>query len=360
MSNLGLSPRAPAAWRSAGPFVRLLFKRIAVMLMTLLGLMTLVFLMIKLIPGDEAQVAAGPEASPEQVVQVRQRLGLDQPLLQQYVRFLGRVLQGDLGTSVSTLQPVVQDIGKVLPSTLELVALAMVLSLLVAAGGAIAAASRRDRGLDVGSRVAAVVLTGIPAFWLALLAQNLFGAHWNLLPISGQQSFEFAVPQVTRMPLVDTLLAGNLPAFFDAVRHIVLPTVCLAAFFCAQLFRTLRASLIAILESDFIAPVRAKGASFQRIMLHHALPNAVGPTITLLGMQLGMMIGSAVLVEGVFGRQGVGAYLANGVAQKDTAAVLGAVLFIGAIVCVVNLLVDVLQLALDPRVRASQLKGRGA
>ena len=333
-----------------------LSRRLVTTALTLLGLMTLVFVMIKVIPGDEAQVAAGPEASPAQVQALRQRMGLDAPVVLQYFRFLGRVLQGDLGNSISTLRPVLDDLAKVFPSTLELVAVTLALSLVLALPAAVMAAIRRDHAFDRAARVVAVAAGGMPAFWLALLGQYLLASRWELFPISGQQGFGFVVPVHTRMPLVDTLLAGNLAAFRDASWHLVLPACGLAVYFAAQFFRTLRASLIAIMESDFILPVRAKGASLVRIMVWHALPNAMGPTITLAGLLLGMMIGSAVLVESIFGRQGVGAYLSNAVSQKDTYAVLGAVLFVGAIVCLINMLVDILLLAVDPRVRAAQFR----
>lgn len=344
----------PSRYRS---YLRFLGRRLAVTAMTLFGLMTLVFLMIKVIPGDEARIIAGPEASPAQVEAVRVKFGLDAPLVVQYIRFAGRVAQGDLGTSISTLQPVVRDLAEVLPSTLELVVVTMIFSLLLATAAALVAASRRGDMVDSSSRVVAVVAGGLPTFWLALVLQYLFAAEWRIFPISGQQSFQFIADPITGSPLLDALLRGNFSAFVDAVDYIVLPATALGVFFAAQLFRTLRASLISILQSEFIAAVRSKGASFARILLRHALPNAMGPTITLAGIQLGIMVGSAVLVESIFGRQGVGAYLQNAVAQKDTFAVLGTVLVIGAFVCLINLIVDLLQLALDPRVRAAQFEG---
>lgn len=162
------------------------------------------------------------------------------------------------------------------------------------------------------------------------------------------------------MALVDTALAGDGEAFRDAASHIVLPAISLALLFSAQLYRVLRASLIGALRADYIMPVRAKGASFTRLLLRHAMPNALAPTITLAGMQIGAMIGSAVMIEAIFARPGVGAYLFNAVSQKDTFAVIGAVFFIGVVVCVVNFLVDLGLLALDPRVRAAELSGARA
>lgn len=328
--------------------------------LTLAGLLALIFLMIKAIPGDEARAAAGPEASAAQIAAVRERLGLDQPLVVQFARFATQVARGDLGTSTSTLQPVLNDMLKVLPSTLELVVLAMSLSVLVAVPAAAMAAARHASRADLGARVMAVTLGGLPTFWLALMLQYLFATRLGWLPISGQQSFQFFTAEVTRMPVLDALLSAEPGAFADALRHVVLPVVALSALFMAQTFRMLRATLLGLMELDFILAVRAKGATPLRIMLRHALPNALGPVLTLVAMQFGLMVGSAVLVEGVFARQGVGSYLANAVAQKDTYAVLGAVFFIGAMVCLVNLVVDVLHLVIDPRVRSAQFEGAAA
>lgn len=335
-------------------------RRLLFAVLTLIGLMALVFLMVKAIPGDEAQVAAGPEATAVQIQAVRERLGLDAPLALQFVRFVGQYAHGDLGTSTSTLQPVLNDLLKVLPSTLELVILTMSLTLLIAVPAAAIAAARRGSTVDLGARVIAVTLGGLPTFWLALMLQYVFATQLHLFPISGQQSFEFMTAEITGMPLVDALLSGVPGAFRDAAQYIVLPAFALSALFVAQTFRILRAALLGLLDLDFIRAVRAKGASPTRIMVGHALPNTFGPIITLIGIQFGLMMGSAVLVEVVFARRGLGSYLANAVAQKDTYSVLGTVFFIGALVCLVNLLVDLAHLAVDPRVRAAQFNGEKA
>lgn len=325
------------------------------MLLTLWGLATLVFVMIKLIPGDEAQMAAGADASAEQIEAVRQRLGLDHSVIMQYFGFLGRLLKGDLGTSITTFQPVLNDLGRVLPATLELVAFAMLINLSVALPVGIVAAARRGGKFDGLSRIAAVVAGGLPAFWLALMLQYLLGSMWRLLPISGQHSYGMAAPVVSGVPTLDAVLDLNFPALLDALLYMILPAAVLATLFATQIFRTLRASLLGVLESDFIVAVRAKGASSRRVLVRHAVPNSINPVLTLSGAQLGQMIGSAVLVETVFARQGVGTYMFNAVAQKDSFAVLGSVLFVGAVVCLVNLLVDVGQLMVDPRIRSAQL-----
>jgi peptide/nickel transport system permease protein len=341
----------------SSPLTRFVLRRLVLTAVTLLGLATLVFLMVKLTPGDEAQMAAGEDASPAQIALVRARLGLDAPLWLQYLRFLARLADGDLGTSITSHQPVVAGLAKVLPSTIELVVAAMILNLAVALPLGTLAAARRGGWFDGTVRVVAVVAGGLPTFWLALMAQYLLGGVWRIVPISGHHAFGKAAPVVTGMRTLDALIAGNLVSFRDALAHLVVPAAVLAVLFATQIFRTLRASLLGVLDSDFIAPVRAKGASAARVLLRHALPNAIAPVMTLGGTQLGVMLGTAVLVETVFARQGVGSYLTNAVTQKDSAAVLGAVLFVGAVICVVSMLVDVVQILLDPRVRAAQLAG---
>jgi dipeptide transport system permease protein len=336
-------------------YLRLVGQRLLMMVLTLWGLATLVFIMIKLIPGDEAQVAAGPGASPEQVAIVSKRLGLDLSPPEQYLAFLGRLLRGDLGTSVVSAKPVLTELAAVLPSTIELMIAASILGTLMAFPAALVAATYRGRAFDGVSRLVAVVGGAMPAFWLALMLQYFLGSVWRVAPISGQHSFGIASPTITGMPTVDALLAGNVPAFFDALSYLILPAFVFAVPFASQVYRVLRATLLGVLASDMVLPVRAKGALTRTIVLRHALPNSLAPTISLVGTLIGGMVGGAILVETVFARRGVGSYLANAVALKDTYAVLGAVMFVGIAVCVVNLVADVITLMLDPRIRGRQM-----
>jgi peptide/nickel transport system permease protein len=333
-----------------GPFLR---RRLFLTVITLWGLATLAFVMTKMIPGDEAQVAAGPDAAPQQVELIRERLGLNAPPVEQYLSFLGRLLHGDLGTSVTTSQPVTADLALLLPGSIELVLVAMLLNLLVAIPSATLAAMKRDLIPDKVSRVLAVIAGGLPIFWLALVLQYLFGTVWRILPISGQNAFGMAVTPITGMPALDALISGNPSAFVDALAHLILPAVALAAVFASQIFRAMRTSLLSVLSADFISVVRAKGASERRILVRHALPNGLHPVLTMAGTQLTDMIGAVVLVETVFARPGVGTYLANAVAQKDTFAVIGTVLFVGIAVCLINLAIDLLQMVIDPRLSST-------
>ncbi len=334
-----------------------LLRRAVSAVVTLLALTLIVFLMVKSIPGDEAHVAAGENATADQVAAVRADLGLDQPVAVQYLRFLGRLLHGDLGTSTSTHQSIASGIRQVLPQTIELVLLAMVLMVLVVVPLAVVSAVRRSGRTDTTVRVVVVVAASLSTFWLALVLQNLLGARLGLVPISGQLSRGITVPVRTGSVLLDCLLSGNLPAFWNALQHLLLPAAVLCLPFAAQLYRALRTELIRSLARDHITVARAKGVPQRRLVLRHALPNGSGPAITMLGVQFGAMAGAAVLVESVFGLVGIGSYLTNAVAQKDTFAVLGGVLVIGTLVIVTNLIVDIVQLARDPRIRAGQVGG---
>ncbi len=331
--------------------LRFVVRRTGLTLVVLWGLATLVFLLIQLLPGDAARTAAGRNASVEQVALVRDRLGLDEPLGVQYLLYLGRLVRGDLGTSVFTAQPIRSDLADVAPSSLELVGAAMFVNLVVAVPLGVLAAVHRGRLGDLVARMVAILGNAVPVFWLALVLQYLIGAKWGLLPISGQLDREYRVPTVTGARTVDALIAGDLAAFGNAVEHLVLPAVVLAAPFIAVITRTLRSTMIGVLETEAIAVVRAKGASPFRVVVRHGLRNALIPTSTIVGLQLGWMLGSTVLIESIFGRQGIGSYATTAVIQTDTFAVIGVVLVVGAVFCLASLAVDLLQLWLNPRLR---------
>ena len=330
-------------------------RRVITAVLTLLGLVTIVFLMTKLIPGNEARVAAGPNATAQQVAALSKQLGLDKPLVVQYGSYLGRLWRGNLGTSIMTYQPVMTGIRQVLPSTIELVILSLVVALVVAVPAATFSALRRTGVSDAASRILLVVAAGLPSFWLALMLQWLFANRFQVFPVSGALSSGFSVPDRTGMTVVDALLAGNLPAAGNALWHITLPALVLALPVAAQVFRTLRVEMIATLEREYVVVARSKGVKTRRLLLRHVLPNAIGSVLTLLGAYVGALVAGAVLVEAIFGLSGIGAYLSNALNGEDIMAVLGAVLAIGVIVVIANFLVDLLQLARDPRVRAKEL-----
>ncbi|GAB2856435.1 ABC transporter permease subunit [Actinocorallia aurea] len=331
---------------------RLLFRRLPQTVLSVWGIATVIFLLMKAIPGDPARIAAGRTATPEQVEAARQRLGLDEPLIEQYLSYLWRLLHGDLGTSVVTFQPVTSDLATVLPPTLELVVITMIINVCVAVPLGVVAAVRHGRAADTAIRITVVLGGGIPVFWLGLMLQYVVGTRLGWLPISGRTSYGMESPAVTGFATLDALLAGNPAGLLDTLLHLILPAIALSAPFLAAVARGVRSSLLGALASDHVVFARAKGGSTSRVVVRHALRSALTPTLTLLGMQFGWILGAALLVETVFGLPGVGTYLANAVGSQDTFAVLGSVLVVGVVFVLMNLLVDLAQVALDPRTRA--------
>jgi peptide/nickel transport system permease protein len=329
-------------------------RRLASAAVTLLLLSLVVFAMVKVIPGDEARVAAGVTATPQQVADMRAYLGLDKPWPVQYLTFLWHALHGNLGTSISSHTSIGADIAQVLPETVQLALVGLVIMVVLAVPAAIASALRRRRASDAVVRTGVVVASGLPTFWLALIAQLLLASDLRIFPISGEFSPHVSVPAVTGMSLIDALLAGSPAAFWNGLYHLILPATVLALPFTAQLYRALRTEIIKVLDSEFIDAARAKGLPTTRLILRHALPNAGGPAITILGATVAMMIGSAILVESVFGLNGIGAYLTNAVNNSDRFAIIGGVLVIGAIIVAISFMVDIVQLIRDPRLRSLQ------
>ncbi|MGW2661783.1 ABC transporter permease [Nocardia tengchongensis] len=334
---------------------RFLSARLAQALVCVWGIATIVFVLTKIIPGDPARIAAGQNATPQQVAQARIALGLDRPWPQQYLSFLTRALHGDLGRSAVTHQPVAQDLGRLLPNTMQLVFIALLV--IVAAGVPIGvvAAVNAGRPLDTALRLLLTVLGGAPVFWLAILLQFGLAEKAGVLPISGGSDIGVAPRHITGFTLLDALLSGNGAAFASVLRHLILPAFALAAPFLAHLARNVRTNMIGALDTEFVTFAYAKGIDRRRVVRHHALRAGLPSSVTLLGMQLGWMIGSALLVETVFATPGMGTYLNQAVLRQDTFAILGGVLVVGVVVTGASLLVDLAQIRLDPRVRAALL-----
>jgi len=339
---------------------KFILRRLGSMCVVFAGLVVVAFLMIQVLPGDPARAAAGRNASVEQVAQVRARLGLDQSVLEQFLQYVGKILHGDLGTSVFTHRPVLSDIGQVLPSSMELVLAAMVINVVVAVPLGVLAAYRRGTVADIAARLIALAGAAVPAFWLALVLQLVFAGKLQVLPLSGQLGFGIEVPERTGMVTVDALLAGDLGAFGDALTHLILPAISLSAAFVAVVARTLRSSMIGVLESDYVMLARATGAGEWRVVVRHGLRNAFLPTSTILGMQLGWMLGSTVLVESIFNRSGIGAYMVTAVLQNDLYAVVGSVIVVGVVFVLANFAVDLIQMWLNPRFRQGRVASREA
>jgi dipeptide transport system permease protein len=330
-------------------------RKVLGVVVTLFVLASAVFVLLQLVPGDEAVVAAGPGATPAQVERVREQLGLAGGFLPRYWHFLAQLASGNLGTSSVTQGPVSSEIAQALPITAELVVVSILISVAVGVPLAALSAFRATGHGDSGRRFLVVLAAGMPAFWLALMAQWILGDKLRLLPISGTLSTGVSVPAVTGSSLLDSLLAGNLGAFWNAFQHILLPAAVLAIPFIGLIYRILRAEFIRTARRDHVTVARAAGLSNAVLLRRNVLPHVISPLLILVALEFGGLFGGAVLVESVFGRNGLGDMLTNAVAQKDTSTVVGGVLVIGLIVVLANLVVDVVQVLRDPRLRAAEL-----
>lgn len=303
--------------------LRFLARRLVLTVPVLLGVATLVFSLIHFIPGDPALAMLGETASPEDVAELRTRLGLDRPLVEQYGSFLGGVIQGDLGTSLRTSQPVSQAILERLPATIELAAAAMIVAILISIPLGIAAAVWRGTSIDHGAMTLALLGISIPNFWLGPLLAIVFAVELGWLPVSGR---------------------GTLG-------HLVLPAISLGAALAAILARMTRATLLEELREQYVQAARARGASRSRAVIRHAFRNSLIPIVTLLGLQFGAVLTGAVITETIFAWPGIGRLLIQSIGFRDYPIVQGAILFIAVTYVGVNLLTDLVYGVLDPRIR---------
>jgi ABC-type dipeptide/oligopeptide/nickel transport system permease component len=303
--------------------LRFLARRLALTIPVLLGVATLVFSLIHLIPGDPAQAMLGDAAAPQDVAELRRRLGLDRPLAEQYAAFLGGLVRGDLGTSLRTSQPVTAMIVERLPATFELAAAAMVFAILVAMPLGIAAAVGRGTAVDHGAMTIALMGISIPNFWLGPLLAIVFAVELGWLPVSGR---------------------GTLA-------HLVLPAISLGAALAAILARMTRATLLEELREQYVQAARARGASRVRAVMRHAFRNSLIPVVTLIGLQFGAVLTGAVITETIFAWPGIGRLLIQSISFRDYPLVQGCILLIAVTYVGVNLLTDLVYGVLDPRIR---------
>jgi peptide/nickel transport system permease protein len=327
-------------------------KRLLLLGAMLLGLLTIMFVITQVAPGDPARLMAGPNATQDMVETIRREYGLDQPLPQQFVSYLSGVLRGDLGRSIVSTKPVLQELGRYFPATLELVLVAMTLGVAVGVPFGMLSAVYRDRWLDHVTRIFSVSGVALPAFWFGLLLQLYFSVRLEWLPVSGRLPLTTPPPEpVTHLLLVDSLLRGELETFVQALQHIVLPAVVLSFPCLASILRVNRAEMLEVLESDYITAARANGIARGRIVTVYALRNAMLPTLAIIGLRFGWMLGSTVLVETVFDWPGIGLYAVQSALYSDFRPVIGVALTIGLSFMLINFLIDLAYGWLDPRLR---------
>ena len=330
---------------------RYIARRLLLMIPVLIGVSTLAFFLTNLLPGDPARAAAGRLATPEQLEAVRQRLGLDEPLPVQYALYMGRLVRGDLGTSLSSKQDVGRELLIFFPATLELLLATMALTIGVGIPLGVLSATRRGSWADRSFLGFSYVGVGMPVFFLALLMQLVFAGWLRVLPIAGRLGLETVPPPgLTGMYTLDALLAGQWRTFVDAARHLVLPAATLAIAGISEIGRITRSSMLTALSQDYVRTARAKGLAERSVWLRHALPNAMLPTTTVIGLQVAFLLGGTVLIENLFSWGGLGTYAWTGIFRLDIPVIMGITLISTTAYLFVNLGVDLLYVRLDPRI----------
>jgi len=334
--------------------LRFLIRRALLLLFVVWGISLVTFVLARLVPSDPARLIAGPRAGPEAVAVVRHDYGLDRPVPEQYLRYVGGLLSGDLGRSFSSKRPVADDLRAFLPATIELGTASLLLALLVGVPVGIIAAVRRNSGVDYAGRGLAILGLSLPPFWIGLLAQLVFYSGLTLLPVGGRLSQDVAAPPaITGMYTVDSLLAGQGGTFVDALRHLILPAVVLSFGTMAVFVRLVRTVLLEVLAQDYVRTARAKGLADRAVVIGHALRNAVLPVLTIGALQLGLLLSGVLLIESIFSWPGIGRYTAQAIVSSDYNGIMGVTIVLAVIYLLINTVVDLLYVWLDPRITYS-------
>ena len=344
-------------------FIRRLFS----VLPTLLGVTLVIFLLLRLIPGDPAVAMLGEHAAQDNVERIREQLGLNRPLFldaealktgdfgaffdSQFIRLLGRLVQGDLGESIHRRIPIAEELKLRFPATVELAMVSMMLAILVGIPAGIASAARRNSVLDSVSMVGSLIGVSMPIFWLGLMEIMLFAVFLDWFPVGGRLAHDIELQKVTSLMLVDSLLTANRPAMVDVLKHLAMPAVALATIPMAIIARMTRSSMLDVLRDDYIRTAFSKGLRERTVLARHALRNALLPVVTIVGLQTGSLLAGAILTETIFAWPGIGKWVYDAILGRDYPVVQGGTLLIAIIFVFVNLLVDLSYAFLDPRIQ---------
>jgi dipeptide transport system permease protein len=332
--------------------LRFALRRLALVVPTFFGVTLIAFALIHFIPGDPVENLSGERGmDPARRARLLHEFGLDRPLPVQYADYVGHVLRGDLGASLTTHQPVLDEFLALFPATLELAFFAMVFAVVLGLPAGMLAAQKRNTLADYAVMGASLTGYSMPIFWWALLLILTFSVQLGWTPVSGRIAVEYDVPVVTGFMLVDTLRAGDYAAFRSALSHLVLPAIVLGTIPLAVVARMTRSSMLEVLREDYIRAARAKGLGTLAVTVVHALRNALIPVITVIGLQVGLLLSGAILTETIFSWPGIGNWLIHGVQSRDYPVVQGGILLVAALVIGVNLVVDLLYGVVNPRIR---------
>ena len=335
--------------------VRYILKRLALLVPTLFGVVTIVFFMLALAPGDPARLMLGPAATPESVEELRHELGLDKPLLTQYGLYLQRVAHLDFGKSIKTGENVIVELMSRFPATVELSIISILISTVIGVLIGIISACKQYTYIDYGAMIAALIGVSMPVFWLALILIMFFSVGLDLFPTGGRMNIRYFFDPITNFYLVDGLIylfrEGDASYFVSALKHIFLPAIALGTIPLAIIARITRSSMLEVIRQDYIRTARAKGLSERKVIYKHALKNALLPVITVIGIEFGYNLAGAVLTEEIFSWPGIGRWLYSAVTARDIPAVQGGVILIAIVFVLVNLAVDIFYSFINPKIR---------
>ncbi|PVE17421.1 MULTISPECIES: ABC transporter permease [unclassified Arthrobacter] len=333
--------------------LRVIGKRLALLVPTLIGLSILLFLWVRNLPGGPATALLGERATPEAVERVNELYGFNEPIIAQYLTYMGKLLQGDFGTSIDTGRPVLEEFATRFPGTVELAVVALIFAIGLGIPLGYVAARYYGRFVDHGSVVLSLLGITVPVFFLAFILKYLFAIQWPILPPDGRQDPRMDATHVTDFYVLDGILTGEWDAAWDAFQHLILPGIALGTIPLAIIVRITRASVLEVQNADYVRTARAKGLMEKTIRNRFILRNAMLPVVTTIGLQTGLIISGAVLTETVFAFNGIGKFLADAIFALDYPVLQGFIILIAILYAVINLLVDISYSIIDPRVRVS-------
>ena len=331
-----------------------IIKRVLLGLLVILGVITITFFLTRVIPSNPAVQWVGPRATPEQIEKAKIELGLDKPLYIQYKNYIIDLTKGNLGYSLKTKQPVVNELKTYIPPTLELVFISTILAVIIGIPLGLYSAKKKDKMLDHFCRFFSVGAVSLPTFWVALFLQLIFFSWLGWLPLGGQTDTKiklmYEIPHITGFLTLDSLITGNMAIFGDAWKHILLPAITISLYPIGLVARMTRSALLEILSEDYIKAARSYGLKENLVLWKYALKNSLGTTATVLALSIGYTLVNTFLVETIFSWPGIGNYISTAVVSLDYPAIIGVTLFSSCSYVILNLIADII-IAIDPRVR---------
>lgn len=326
-------------------------RRLLMLIPVLFGMTLIVFFMIRAIPGDPAQIILGQQATEEGIEALNEKLGLNQPWYIQYIDYVKGLLTGDLGTSLRTNSPISSEIWPYLAATIELAVVAMIIAVVIGVNAGIISAWFQNSWFDYLAMLIAIIGVSVPVFWLGLMEQWIFSIKLDWLPSTGRESIRDPINAITHLYLIDTLIQGRFDQFIVVIKHLILPAIALGTIPMAIIARMTRSSMLEVMRSDFIRTAKAKGMHMFFVVYKHSLKNAVIPVLTVIGLQMGLLLGGAILTETIFGWPGIGRYIYDAIGFRDYPVIQSGILVVATIFVFINLLVDLIYAAVDPRIK---------